>query len=105
MIHHTTIIAEAGVNHNGNLDLAKQLVDIAAEAGADLVKFQTFKANRVVIQNALKAEYQLNTAFKDQSQFEMLNQLELTEAMHESLSAYCKKKKLVFFLQHLIFRA
>jgi len=97
MIHHTTIIAEAGVNHNGNLDLAKQLVDIAAEAGADLVKFQTFKANRVVIQNAPKAEYQLNTAFKDQSQFEMLNQLELTEAMHESLIAYCKKKKIGFF--------
>jgi N,N'-diacetyllegionaminate synthase len=97
MIHHTTIIAEAGVNHNGNLDLAKQLVDIAAEAGADLVKFQTFKANRVVTQNALKAEYQLNTASKDQSQFEMLNQLELTEAMHVSLIAYCKKKKIGFF--------
>jgi N,N'-diacetyllegionaminate synthase len=97
MIHHTTIIAEAGVNHNGNLDLAKQLVDIAADAGADFVKFQTFKASRLVTQNALKAEYQLSTTSKNQSQFEMLNQLELTEEMHESLIAYCKKKKIGFF--------
>ena len=97
MIRHTTIIAEAGVNHNGSLDLAKQLVDIAAEAGADLVKFQTFKASRLVTQNALKSEYQLNTTTKDQSQFQMLNQLELSEKMHESLIAHCKKKKNWFF--------
>jgi N,N'-diacetyllegionaminate synthase len=97
MIYHTTIIAEAGVNHNGDLDLAKQLVDIAAVAGADLVKFQTFKASRLVTQNALKAEYQVSSSSKGQSQFEMLSQLELTEKMHESLFAYCKKKKIGFF--------
>lgn len=97
MTYHTTIIAEAGVNHNGDLDLAKQLVDIAAEAGADLVKFQTFKASRLVTKNSPKAEYQLKSSSKDQSQFEMLSQLELTEKMHESLIAHCKKKKHWFF--------
>jgi N,N'-diacetyllegionaminate synthase len=97
MINRTTIIAEAGVNHNGDLKLAKRLVDVAAEAGADLVKFQTFKVNHLITKNAAKAEYQIETTSKDESQFEMLTKLELTEAMHESLISYCKKKKIKFF--------
>ena len=105
MINRTTIIAEAGVNHNGDLKLAKRLVDVAAEAGADLVKFQTFKVNHLITKNAAKAEYQIETTSKDESQFEMLTKLELTEAMHESLISYCKKKRLNFFLLVLIFKA
>ena len=97
MVHKTTIIAEAGVNHNGDLNLAKRLVDAAVEAGADLVKFQTFKASRLVTKKADKADYQLSTSSKGQSQFEMLNQLELTEQMHESLIDYCKKRNIGFF--------
>jgi len=97
MTKHTTIIAEVGVNHNGNLDLAKQLVDAAANAGADLVKFQTFKASHVVTQNSPKAEYQKKNTPKEQSQFEMLKGLELTIEMHEALIAHCKKKKISFF--------
>ena len=97
MTNHTTIIAEAGVNHNGDIDLAKKLVDVAVGAGADLIKFQTFKASDLVTQYARKADYQIKTTSKNQSQFEMLKQLELTEEMHESLILYCKKKNIEFF--------
>ena len=97
MTNHTTIIAEAGVNHNGDIDLAKELVDVAVGAGADLIKFQTFKASDLVTQYAHKADYQIKTTSKNQSQFEMLKQLELTEQMHESLILYCKKKNIEFF--------
>ena len=70
---HTIIIAEAGVNHNGSIELAKKLIDVAAEAGADFVKFQTFKAETLVTQTADKAEYQKEIMNTDESQFELIN--------------------------------
>lgn len=91
------IIAEAGVNHNGDLELARQLIDAAAAAGADLVKFQTFSAERLATQGAPKAEYQTRTTGKTQSQYEMLKQLELSPSMHEALIAYCQAKNIGFF--------
>ena len=97
MINHTIIIAEAGVNHNGDLNLAKKLVDVAAEAGADMVKFQTFKAENIAIQSAPKAKYQIENTSINQSQFDILKNLELTSSMHEELIIYCKKKKITFF--------
>lgn len=92
----TLIIAEAGVNHNGDLNLAKQLVDAAARAGADLVKFQTFSAQRLVTQDAPKAQYQTETTDLSQSQFDMLRKLELTAQMHEVLLEHCKKQDIGF---------
>ena len=74
----TYIIAEAGVNHNGSLSIAKQLIDAASEAGANAVKFQTFKAEALISQNAPKAEYQLKTTDKKESQFDMIKRLELS---------------------------
>ena len=91
------IIAEAGVNHNGDLDLAKKLIDIAAEAGADLVKFQTFNANRLVTSTAKKAAYQTQATDSRESQHEMLSRLELTPSMHMELIAHCAKRKIGFF--------
>jgi N,N'-diacetyllegionaminate synthase len=93
----TLIIAEAGVNHNGDMELARQLIDAAAEAGADIVKFQTFKADRLVTASAKKAAYQLVTTDADESQHEMIRQLELSEAMHEQLIAHCKLRGIEFF--------
>ena len=93
----TLIIAEAGVNHNGDLELAKQLVDAAANAGADLVKFQTFSAERLATVSAPKAAYQNQTTDQKQSQFAMLQQLELTAKMHEQLIAYCAERGIGFF--------
>jgi N,N'-diacetyllegionaminate synthase len=92
----TLIIAEAGVNHNGDSGLAKQLVDAAAEAGADLVKFQTFNAERLATQAAPKADYQNRTTDQSESQFSMLRQLELTAEMHEALIAHCQNRKIGF---------
>ena len=97
MKQHTLIIADAGVNHNGDLVLAKQLIDAAAEAGADLVKFQTFKANRQVTRTAKKAGYQTQTTDVKESQHEMLRRLELTEDMHKELIAHCAARKIGFF--------
>ncbi|MHA7099854.1 N-acetylneuraminate synthase [Roseivirga pacifica] len=92
------IIAEAGVNHNGSTILAKKLIDAAAQAGVDLIKFQTFKAEKLVSKGAQKASYQKkNTNEKEEGQFEMLKRLELTEAQHEELIAYAKEKGLEFF--------
>lgn len=82
------IIAEAGVNHNGDIETAKRLVDVAAVAGADAVKFQTFKAENLVCKNARKADYQMETTDQEESQFEMLKKLELTPSMHERLLEY-----------------
>ncbi len=90
------IIAEAGVNHNGSLELAKKLVDVAVEAKADAVKFQTFKASLGVSKFAPKAEYQIETTSKDESQLDMVRKLELTEEMHEELIKYCAEKNIMF---------
>lgn len=90
------IIAEAGVNHNGDLDTARRLVDIAANAGADAVKFQTFKANKLVTKTAQKAEYQKETTGSEESQYEMLRRLELPEAHHHELIKHCKNQNILF---------
>ena len=94
--HKTLIIAEAGVNHNGSLDLAKNLVDVASQAGADVVKFQTFKAEKLVTENATKAAYQMEKTTAKESQFTMLKRLELSFEMHQDILAFCKKKKIRF---------
>lgn len=90
------IIAEAGVNHNGDAVLAKKLVDAAVEAGADAVKFQTFKAENVVSRFAAKAEYQKKTTDADESQFDMIKRLELNEDAHKELIGYCRDKGIIF---------
>ena len=92
----TTVIAEAGVNHNGDMALAKELVDVAAEAGADLVKFQTFRAQTLLTQSAEKAQYQKNLTAGSESQFEMIKKLELDRDTHVELVDYCKCKKIQF---------
>jgi N,N'-diacetyllegionaminate synthase len=92
----TLIIAEAGVNHNGDINMAKKLIDIAAQAGADLVKFQTFSADRLVTQSAAKAEYQSLATNSTESQHEMLRKLELTESMHHDLIAHCASQNIGF---------
>ena len=90
------IIAEAGVNHNGDIDMAKKLVDVASDAGADLVKFQTFNADRLVTENASKADYQKLAGDNNESQQSMLRKLELTEAMHHELIAHCAMRGIGF---------
>lgn len=92
---HVLIIAEAGVNHNGSMEMAKQLIDAAAIAGVDYVKFQTFKAEKLVTKYAKQAEYQQRNA-SDDSQYAMLKKLELSEAQHEELIAYCMEKGVKF---------
>ena len=92
----TFIIAEAGVNHNGSLELAKKMIDAAVEAGSDAVKFQTFKAEKVVSRYAQKAEYQKKATTVDESQLEMIKKLELDAAAHQTLITYCKKRKIQF---------
>ena len=96
---HTLIIAEAGVNHNGSIDIARQLVDKAVEAGVDIIKFQTFKSEKLVSKSARQAEYQKkNIGTKsDDSQLSMLKKLELSEQDHVELMAYCKQKGIKFF--------
>ncbi|MFC4768240.1 N-acetylneuraminate synthase [Effusibacillus consociatus] len=90
------IIAEAGVNHNGSLDLAKKLIDVAAEAGADAVKFQTFKADNLVRKNASKAEYQTRTTDASESQYAMIKKLELDEEDHQILIQHCDHRGIQF---------
>ena len=90
------IIAEVGVNHNGSLNLAKQLVDVASLCGADAVKFQTFKASTLVTKTARQADYQTANTQKEESQFDMLTRLELSEADHQDLFEYCGLKNIEF---------
>ncbi len=91
------IIAEAGVNHNGSVELAKKLIDVASEAGVDAVKFQTFKTENLVSKNAKKATYQKeNMNDGDDSQFNMLKKLELDVETHNELISYCNSKNIMF---------
>jgi N-acetylneuraminate synthase len=90
------IIAEAGVNHNGDMEMARQLIDVAASAGADAVKFQTFCAQGLVSRHAPKADYQNLTTDPSESQFDMIRRLELTEADHEVLIAHARSRGIAF---------
>lgn len=98
-MQHVTIIAEAGVNHNGSLEIAKKLVDKAVEAGVDIIKFQTFKAEKLVSKSAKQAEYQKRNigSNADDSQYSMLKKLELSNQDHQDLMAYCKQRGIQFF--------
>jgi N,N'-diacetyllegionaminate synthase len=95
-VNQTIIIAEAGVNHNGDIELAKKLIDAAADAKADYVKFQTFKAEKLVTKSADKAAYQKKNAQREEGQFEMLKKLELSEIDHIELIDHCVSKKIKF---------
>ena len=98
MNKHVLIIAEAGVNHNGSLELAKQLIDRAVEAGVDIIKFQTFKSEKLVSKAAKQAEYQQrNIGKKDEGQLDMLKKLELSQSDHEELISYCNERDIRFF--------
>ena len=92
----TVIIAEAGVNHNGDIEIAKKLVDAAVDAGADYVKFQTFKADKLATLDAKKAPYQLAKTSSNESQHSMLKSLELTPDMHQTLKQYCDQSNIKF---------
>lgn len=92
----TLIIAEAGVNHNGSIDLALRLVDVAVSARADVVKFQTFKAEKLVTKDAERAKYQSDNTGDSDTQFNMLKKLELTESMHSKIISYCQEKGILF---------
>ena len=97
MINHVYIIAEAGVNHNGSMELARKLIDVAADAGVDYVKFQTFKAENLVTKTAMQAEYQQrNMGNDDNSQYNMLKKLELSHEQHVELIGYCREKGVKF---------
>ncbi len=93
---HVIIIAEAGVNHNGDISLAFELVDAAAKAGADFVKFQTFTADSLVTKSAKKATYQIKTNHSSETQYQMLKRLEISQDMHNALISRCKEKKIGF---------
>lgn len=95
-MNHVFIIAEAGVNHNGSVELAKELIDVAVKSGADAVKFQTFKAENLVSKNAQKAAYQKETTDKEESQFDMIKKLELDIDTHKELISYCESEGIMF---------
>ena len=90
------IVAESGVNHNGSLNIAKKMVDVAASAGADAIKFQTFHAQSLVSKFAPKAIYQKKTTGRDESHLEMIKKLELSSDAHKELIRYCRAKKIMF---------
>lgn len=90
------IIAEAGVNHNGDMELARKMIDVASEAGADAVKFQTFKAEHLILKNMEKAPYQKVTTNSSESQYDMLKRLEVTKEQTKELMEYCRKKNIIF---------
>ena len=92
-MHKTLIIAEAGVNHNGDIDLAKELIDIAAKAKVDYVKFQTFDVDQLILKNTKTASYQKRNLKNDISQYKMLKKYQLTDNNHKELLKYSKKKK------------
>ena len=92
----TFIIAEAGVNHNGDVGMARQLVDVAVEAGADAVKFQTLTAERYISRYAPKANYQLQATDVSESQVDMMSKLELSADAHHELMAYCGERGILF---------
>ena len=94
----TIVIAEAGVNHNGNINLAKKLIDVASKAGADYVKFQTFDVDQLILKNTKTASYQKRNLNSDISQYEMLKKYQLTNSNHKELLKYSKKKKIKFFV-------
>lgn len=97
MVNKVCIIAEAGVNHNGSLSIAKQMVDVVVEAGVDIIKFQTFKTERLVTMNAKKAQYQKESYNEEgDTQFKMLKKLELSEDDFIELKQYCKNKNIMF---------
>jgi len=95
-MNHTYIIAEAGVNHNGSIEMAKQLIDVAVDAGADSVKFQTFKAEKIISKYAPKAEYQKKTIAETESQLDMVKKLELDENDHYKLIEHCQSRNIEF---------
>ena len=92
----TSIVAEAGVNHNGSIELAVQMVDVAAEAGADVIKFQTFKAEEVVSRHTPKADYQKSTTGNSETHLEMAQKLELDDAAHRALYERCQERAIEF---------
>lgn len=96
--HPVYIIAEAGVNHGGDLNVARQLIDIAAEAGADAVKFQAFRTENLILKNVEKAPYQQQTTSAGESQFDMLKKLELKREQYSELKAYCAEKGVGFLI-------
>jgi len=92
----TFVIAEAGVNHGGDMNVAKQLIDLASNAGADAVKFQTFRAEHLILENVEKAPYQQKTTEVTESQMDMLKKLEVTREQNLELKKYCKEKNIIF---------
>jgi N,N'-diacetyllegionaminate synthase len=90
------IIAEAGVNHNGSISLAKKLIDVAVNSGANAVKFQTFKTENLVSRHAAKADYQKTTTDARESQFDLIKKFELNKRAHKELISYCQRKGIIF---------
>lgn len=96
--HPVFIIAEAGVNHGGDMGVARRLIDIAAEAGADAVKFQAFRTENVILKNVSKAPYQQQTTSAQESQYDMLKKLELNKGQYVELKEYCAEKNILFLI-------